>query len=201
MANYINALQKENKHLNLQLDQALQDYDELQQKIDKALNKENTDDYSISGLFAKDYDDFCNELKKYALTPLNNFYDACESCVSILISQKVGEDKSSDLYKKLYAPYRDKQRAIEAEIKIREDEINLIAGVYNAEGNLITEGLQTNIEDCKKQIQGSLNFDSYLGENLWLEFCSYRREDKYSNDDYIYDRDKQLILVRRIFKR
>ena len=37
MANYINALQKENKHLNLQLDQALQDYDELQQKIDKAL--------------------------------------------------------------------------------------------------------------------------------------------------------------------
>ena len=159
----------------------------IKQKIEKSLSKENTDDYSISGLFAKDYDDFCNELKKYALTPLNNFYDACESCVSILISQKVGEDKSSDLYKKLYAPYRDKQRAIEAEIKIREDEINLIAGVYNAEGNLITEGLQTNIEDCKKQIQGSLNFESYLGENLWLEFCSYRREDKYSNENYISD--------------
>lgn len=34
---YITTLQKENKHLNLQLDQALKDYDELQQKIDKAI--------------------------------------------------------------------------------------------------------------------------------------------------------------------
>ena len=30
----------------------------VKQKIEKALNKEDTDDYSISGLFKKDYDDF-----------------------------------------------------------------------------------------------------------------------------------------------
>lgn len=37
LENKITNLQKENKHLNLQLDQALKDYDELQQKIDKAI--------------------------------------------------------------------------------------------------------------------------------------------------------------------
>lgn len=159
----------------------------IKQKIEKSLNKEDTDDYSISGLFKKEYGDFCNELKKYALTPLTAFQDACEACISILIAQKIGEDTTSDLYKNLYAPYSDKLDAIQAEMKIREDEINLIVGIYNDEGKLVTAGLQTSIESSKSQIQSTLNFESYLGEDLWLEFCAYRREDKYSNDNYISD--------------
>ena len=35
VADYITTLQKENKHLNLQLDQALKDYDELQEENEK----------------------------------------------------------------------------------------------------------------------------------------------------------------------
>ena len=159
----------------------------IKQKIEKSLNKENTDDYSISGLFGKEYDDFCNELKKYALTPLISFHDACQSCIDILMEQGVGDDITDDLYKNLYAPYYNKLMAIEAEIKIREDEINFIVGVYDNEGNLIAKGLQTDIEKCKVQIQNALDFEGYLGEELWLEFCSYRREDRYSNDNYISD--------------
>ena len=37
LLDYITNLQEENKHLNLQLDQALKDYEELQIKIDKAV--------------------------------------------------------------------------------------------------------------------------------------------------------------------
>ena len=166
------------------------------QKIDKMLNKENTDDLSISGLFEREYDDFCNELKKYALNPLISFHDACQACIDILIEQGVGngetwsdteEGSESNLYEKLYTPYYDKLMAIESEIKVREDEINVISGVYDLDGNLIHKGLQINIEECKSQIQNALNFEDYLGNELWLEFCSYRREDKYSNENYISD--------------
>ncbi len=159
----------------------------IKQKIEKALNKEDTDDYSISGLFEKEYNDFCNELKKYALNPLINFRDACQACIDILMEQGIGDDTTSDLYQNLYSPHYNKLMAIEAEIKVREEEINLIVGVYDTEGNLITEGLQTNIEDCKSQIQNALDFEIYLGEELWSEFSSYRREDKYSNSNYISD--------------
>ncbi len=168
----------------------------VKQKIDKTLNKEDSDDLSISGLFEKEYDDFCEELKKYALNPLVSFRDACQSCIDILIEQGVttdsilsDTDESSDgnLYENLYVPYYDKLKAIEAEIKIREDDIAIISGVYDLDGNLNSEGLQTIIEKCRTKIQDALNFEKYLGAELWLEFCAYRREDKYSNDNYISD--------------
>lgn len=166
------------------------------QKIEKLLTKENTDDLSITGLFEKEYDDFCAELKKYALNPLTSFYDACQACIDILIDQGVADKNTwsdnetgseGNLYEKLYLPYYNKLEAIEAEMKVREDEISIILGVYDTDGNLVADGLQTNIEDCRNKIQSTLDFKSYLGEELWLDFCAYRREDAYSNDNYISD--------------
>ena len=174
----------------------------IEQKIKKTLNKENTDDYSITGLFAKEYDDFCEEIKKYALNPLDNFSKACDTCLSILAEQGVGDDGSNEdnetdeatkkaLYDALYKPYFDKQQAINIEIKTRQDEIAIIEGVWDRvdESNpkCITWGLQQYIEECQQDIQEELDFEKYLGEDLWLEFCAYRREDKYSNSNYISD--------------
>lgn len=174
----------------------------IKQKIDKALNKEDTDDYSISGLFEKDYDDFCAELKKYALNPLKSFYDACDACLNILIDQGAGnKNEKPDLYEGLYEPYYKKSCAITDEIKIREDEIAIIEGVWDKtnEDNpaLIVGGLQTNIEKCQVEIKNTLDFKKYLGEKLWLEFCAYRREDIYSNDNYISDGLSNADLFKR----
>ena len=174
----------------------------IKQKIEKALNKEDTDDYSISGLFEKEYDDFCAELKKYALNPLNSFYDACDACLNILIDQGAGnQDDKPDLYEKLYEPYYKKSSAIAAEIKIREEEIAVIEGVWDKtnEDNpiLITNGLQADIEKCQEEIKNALDFENYLGEKLWLEFCAYRREDTYSNDNYISDGLNNADLFKR----
>lgn len=180
------------------ISRTLTDWDEtyIKQKIEKVLSKENTDDLSITGLFEKDYDDFCAELKKYALTPLISFHDACQACIDILIEQGVGSSdswgstetgSSGNLYENLYVPYYNKLMAIEDEMAIREGEINVILGVYDINGNLIADGLQTNIEEIKIQIQNELNFQSYLGKDLWLQFCAYRREDKYHNPNYISD--------------
>lgn len=179
------------------------------QRIEKALSKLDTEDYSISGLFEKEIKldengnhivnadgncecEFCKELKNYALKPLQSFYDACESCLTILQEQGIGNDGANkDLYKKLYLPYTVKSQVIADEIFVRENELSLIKGVYDEtdEENKVlkTKGIQQYIDDCKIEIQDKLNFEKYIGEDLWLEFCAYRREDKYSNDNYTSD--------------
>lgn len=176
------------------------------QKIDKALNKGNTDDLSITGLFEKEYNAFCAELKKYALNPLISFRDSCQACIDILIEQGVGngnswsddkEGSESNLYEKLYIPYYNKLKAIESEIKIREEEIYVISGIYNSDGVLTARGLQTDIEEFRNKIQHTLNFKDYLGDKLWFEFCAYRREDKYSNSNYISDGLNSAELFKR----
>lgn len=189
---------EEDTYTTSTISRTLTDWDEtyIKQKIDKILGKENTDDLSVTGLFAKDYDEFCVELKRYALTPLKSFHDACQACIDILIEQGAGNKDSQgyletgtqgSLYSQLYIPYYNKLKAIESEMVIRENEVNLILGEYDDNGRLKEDGLQTNIETIKVGIQNSLNFQNYLGEELWLQFCAYRREDKYSNSNYISD--------------
>ena len=201
-----------------------------QQRIDKAMSKLDADDLSISGLIAKEIKldengehienedgscecDFCKELKNYALNPLQSFYDACEECLTILQDQGAGnKEVNPDLYKNLYNPFLKKQAAIAKEIQVREDEVNSICGVYKKNDDdekiLATDGkrLQQYIEDHRNEIQKALDFQKYLesknefGVNLWLEFCSYRREDKYSNDNYISDGLNNAELFKRASK-
>ena len=167
----------------------------IEQKVKKVLNKEDTEDLSITGLFAEEYSDFCDTLKYYALNPLVSFRDACQACIDILIEQGIGNNATwgdensgnSNLYENLYIPYYNKLTAIESEIKIRENEINFVLGMYDANGVLLSEGMKSRIEKYINDIHEILNFENYLGKDLWLEFCAYRREDKYSNDNYVSD--------------
>ena len=164
----------------------------VQQKIEKMLNKEDTDDYSISGLFENELGEFKTELKKYSLNCLKSFHNACQSCIDILIEQGIGtkstwSGQETNLYDDLYVLYLDKLSAIENEMKIRQEEVDLIVGVYSLNGELKTYGLQNYIEEIQDFIHNQLDFEKYLGNNLWLEFCSFRREDKYSNSNYVSD--------------
>lgn len=175
------------------------DYEKfIKQKIDKTLAKEDSENkYGISELFDIDgsLDDFKKELQKYCLNRLISFRDACQSCIDILVEQGVNEGSSwsKELYDKLYTPYIDRMNAIEAEMKTRQDEIYLISGKRDDDGDLKEYGLQNYIIEEKDKTQDILNFQQYLtnynagGANLWLEFCSFRREDKYSNENYISD--------------
>ena len=174
------------------------DYEKfIKQKIDKTLAKEDSENkYGISELFDIDgsLDDFKKELQKYCLNRLISFRDACQSCIDILVEQGVNEGSSwsKELYDRLYTPYIDRMNAIEKEMKVRQDEIYLISGRRDDDGDLKEYGIQNYIIDEKNKTQDILNFQQYLtnynaGVNLWLEFCSFRREDKYSNENYISD--------------
>ena len=160
----------------------------INQKIEKVMNREDTDDLSVSGLFKKELivssgtysGDFANELKKYGLKPLQSFHDSCQSCIDVMVEEGIS-DKSvwlstqNNLYNSIYKDYYNKLKAIEAEIKLRESEIATIDAVSD------------NINSIRADIQTSLNFKNYLGETYWKEFCAFRRESTYSNDNYISD--------------
>ena len=156
----------------------------VNQKLDKILN-----DYyeefktDISSLFKKDLSDFSSQLRKYSLNGLNSLYDACQSCLDILIEQGVSSDTSNDLYNAIYLPYYNKLSAIQSEINLREQEINIIVSLYDDN----SKGLQDYIDDIKLDMQDKLNFEKYIGADLWTEFCSFRREDTYENTNYISD--------------
>lgn len=169
------------------------DYEEFtKQKLEKILSKSNDEATDAVSLFDLDEIQFKNELKKYSLSRLSSFNDCCQSCLDILIEQGIADretwaDKTPDLYTDLYTPYYNKLKWIQEEIKVREDEISVIIGVYDKDGDLSSHGLQTIIEDEIDHIQNILDFEEYLGEDLWLEFVSYRREDTYQNRNYISD--------------
>lgn len=164
----------------------------VQQKIQKALKKDNTNILNISGLFALSQSDFNEEIKKYSLDCLNSFYNSCQTCIDILIEQGVADKvtwsgQEPNLYEDLYLLYLDKLSALEKEIKDRQSDIDIIIGVYDENDELKTYGLQNYIIDTKNTIQKELDFQNYVGSELWLEFCAFRREDKYSNTNYISD--------------
>lgn len=164
----------------------------IKQRIDKLLSGDSYEGIDIVSLFNLELSGFTAEIKKYCLRSLSSFHDACQACLNILIEQGVADSGSSDaqktaLYNSLYLPFFNKLSTLEEEIKTRESEIAIVIGEYNSDGELVSDGIQTIIEKERKTIQEALDFEKYLGEELWLEFVSYRREDIYQNENFISD--------------
>ena len=164
----------------------------INQKIKRAMKKESDEITDISELFELEQSDFEAELHKYCLQRLISFRDSCQSCLDILIQQGVAERDSwvgedRDLYTNMYVPYLSKMAAIESEIQTRTEELAIVTGVYDDQGGVLYSGLQSEIIARRNGIQEAQNFEAYLGEELWNEFAAYRREDTYSNTNYISD--------------
>ena len=164
----------------------------VEQKLTKALHDKETKDLSIVGLFNMPFASFKNELKKYCLNSLTSFHDACQACIDILIEQDISNastwsGQNPNLYNDVYVPYYNMLQALEEEMQLRESEIAIISGIKDSDGNVITKGLQTYILELVTSTQKALDFQSYLGENLWKEFVTYRRESKYENSNYVSD--------------
>ena len=171
----------------------------VRQKVEKQLSRDSDDEVDIVGLFSMDQSNFANELRKYSLNRLNAFQFACQAALDILIEQGIANKETwssgdTNLYDDLYLPYLRKMDAINEEIALREKEIRVVVGTRDADGDIVEMGLQNYLDEYRDEIHDALDFEKYLGEDLWHVFCSYRREDKYSNDNYISDalNNKQL---------
>lgn len=162
----------------------------IEQVIDKSLYKQK-DEIDIVSLFNLDDTAFQKNLKLYCLARLNSFHDACQSVIDILIEQGVADstiwvETNDNLYQTIYMKYYRKLGYIEDEIRLREEEINLITGEYSND-KLVSDGLQTLIDKQRSYIKQQIDLEKYLGTSLWEEFASYRREDTYNDENCISD--------------
>lgn len=175
-----------------------ENYEEyVRQRIEKVLNKSDDNYYDIVGLFKQDLTVFKSELKKYCLDSLNTFQKCCQSCIDIMVQQGVASDSSTAttsnainakaIYDSLYVPYYNKLNAIQDEILVREDEVYTVEGKYNNQNELIQDGVQIEIERIIGDVQDTLNFQKFIGDELNKEFYAFLRMDEYSNDNYISD--------------
>lgn len=164
----------------------------VMQKIQKNLCRENGEPIDLVSLFAKELIQFKNEIRKYSLDGLNYLQKSCQGVIDILIEQGVADQKTwsgqnPNLYTDLYIPYYNKLNALNDEIQVRENELAVIIGVTDINGTLIEDGVETILSQCVRTIQTNLNIENYLDDQLWAELASFRREQKYSNSNYISD--------------
>lgn len=159
----------------------------VKQKILKSMKKTFDDAVSLENMFTLSEDAFADELKKYCLTSLSSYHEACQTCVDILIEQGIADPnkwkyRNDDLYNKLYLPYYNKLMLIDKEMALRESEIAIVCGDGNG-----TDGMQTTLGRNKDAIQSLLNLEHFIGDDEYRELSSYRREDTYNNSNYISD--------------
>lgn len=167
----------------------------VKQRIDSILARSDENYYDIVGLFKQDMTVFKSQLKKYCLNTLQIFQKCCQSCIDMMVQQGISSNSTSSiygintkvLYENVYIPYYNKMNAIQDEIKVREEELYTVEGKYNNQNQLVQDGIQIEIERIIIEVQDALNFKNHIGIDLYKEFSSFIRMDKYSNNNYISD--------------
>ena len=143
------------------------------QKVLKRIS-ENDEENSIFDVLAiDDLGIFKEALSLYSLSRLKSFRDAIDVAKITLFESGQGTE-GTELYESLYLPYQEKLTECENEIKTRQKKIDAL-----------TSQLDLSIQQ-QSDIQVSLNLQYCLGD-LYSIFCSYRREDTYSNSNFISD--------------
>ena len=179
-------------YVTIGFDENYQSY--VKQRIDTILNKYDTNYYGIVGIFKQDLEVFKSELRKYCLDSLKTFQKCAQGCIDLMVQMGVSapdttnnDPNTTDIYNGLYIPYYNKINAVQDEILIRQNEIYAVEGEYNNQGELVTTGIQNEIEKIMSSVQKALDFKSYIGVDLYKEFSSFLRMDKFSNENYTSD--------------
>lgn len=175
--------------------------DYAKQLVEKKIAISDTEDVSITGLFKLELEQFTNNLKKYSMDCLDEFEDCCQDVLNIL-TESGGGEATSIMYSQYYLPYYNKLLAIQAEKDVRSSELMIILGDEESEtaSDEPVLGVKQYIEMAQEEIRGALDLETYLGHDLWVEFSSYRREDEYSNDNFISDGLTDSELVDQAFQ-
>ena len=176
-------------YVTIGFDENYQSY--VKQRIDTILNKDDTNYYGIVGIFKQDLEVFKSEMRKYCLDSLKTFQKCAQGCIDLMVQMGVSapdttnnDPNTTDIYNGLYIPYYNKINAVQDEILIRQNEIYAVEGEYNNQGELVTTGIQNEIEKIMSSVQKALDFKSYIGVDLYKEFSSFLRMDKFSNENY-----------------
>ena len=163
-----------------------------QQKMDRIMSQKSDDKTDVVSIFKLSAASFQAEMRKYSLQRLIAFRDVCNAVLDTLIQQGVANavtwaESEEDLYTTIYLPYRQKMNIVSSEILTRTQELAAVVGLYDEKGGLLADGMQTILLTKRDEIHAILDFEKFLGDTLWKEFASFRREDTFSNTNYISD--------------
>ena len=179
----------------------------VEQKISKTMSQDEVNDNTISGLFSKyiehaniesnyDIDSVLNPddvayvknaLTYYNLSSLSSFHESSDKCYEVLSELSLSYSSYVDIVRVYSSIFDSFIELIEYEMNIRDAEVKIISTsdvLTNIE--ISDSGVFITLSNVRSRIQNELDFESCM-ENYWDEFCSYRRETTYSNDNYISD--------------
>lgn len=148
--------------------------DELEfakQKVYKALSNASMSDIDFE-VAKMSEDGIRNYFSQYSLNRLTAFYEGYNACLSVLM--ELGKASTSEAQNAMYQKYEQRYKIVESIHKKRQSQINEI-----------NEKIAAILREQTK-FQKDHDFRTYLGEH-YLEFCRYRREDAYTNSNYISD--------------
>ena len=150
----------------------------VEQHIHKELFKLNTDKIDMVSLFKSA--DFSDRINDYCIDALQEIEEAGNEIISVLQEKNASDIRlwagnADNLYTQIYLPYLNKCRAVTALISTKESQIVKIDNFQKKKKKIIY------------RIMDILNFENYLGADLFKEFCSYKREDTYRDDSFISD--------------
>lgn len=173
------------------------------QKIQKQLSKGSMSgvDFETAGIWGDKNLNDNEKLQKirdyfnlYSLNRLKSFYDGYDSCISVLMN--MGYSAESDTKDGLYRRYYRQMKILS---NPQPDDLFPEPGVLQ-ERQKQADSIRETIKRVEAEKQLFLfggrdihsgktytphDFRTYIGENSYLEFCKYRREDTYRNGNYI----------------
>lgn len=168
----------------------------IEQKITRMTNRaDDIKDKQITSIKLAE-DKFKEQLGYYSLTELNNLKKEFEACRDIAVDGFTDESvdvqyNNSELKNKYVNFYSGRIVDIQNEIKTRESQIEAVNAIYN------TEKSTGEIQDIVNSVKIELDLGNYLGEELYMLWYSYRREDDYSNDNYSSTGLDDVTLIKR----
>lgn len=168
----------------------------IEQKITRMTNRaDEIKDKQITSIKLAE-GKFKEQLGYYSLVELNNLKKEFEACRDIAVDGFTDESvdvqyNNSELKDKYVNFYSGRIVDIQDEIKTRESQIEAVNAVYN------TEKSTGEIQDIVNSVKTELDLENYLGEELYMLWYSYRREDDYSNDNYSSTGLDDVTLIKR----
>lgn len=174
--------------MSITVNDAYEDF--LKQKIAKQIVKYDDKEGNIFNVLnITDLDDFKEALTYYCVNRLTSFRDAIQGCIDILVQEQQAQ-VVKEFYTQIYLPYFNKLVACEAEIGRRQSGIEpdgSPAAGYETKNVDYWDRQRTAYEKEIRSIQEILNFENYLGPDLYKIYCAYRREDTYTNSNFSSD--------------
>lgn len=181
----------------------------VEQSVKKAMANRESTNIGVVDLFkaGESLADFKTRLKLYGLDYLNTMANMATSAITVMTEQGIpsAANTATDVYQNVYLPYLNKSKAIQEEILIREAELADLLQAVDENGDTDARypslGLIDIIEGKQVEVRNALDIKTFLGDTLWDELSYYRREDEYSNSNYISDglTDSEVVQYARRF--